>query len=97
MFALAGVPGMAFWWSLVKALGRHDRTAVTRLLIAATLAATIFGAIMLTVDSRSLTAEQHYSPTRWYAIWFWGVPVVGAWLLLCQGIKSLIAWRKSRK
>jgi len=82
MLALVGLPGVFFWWHLTKAWREGRRATVFRLGLAAMLTSAVCAAILLTLDSRSLSAAQHYSPAGWYTILAWGLYVIGLLMLV---------------
>jgi hypothetical protein len=95
LLALVSLPGVLFWWSLLKAYRSQDRRTASRLLITATLVAAILAAVTLAADSRQLSTEQRYSLEGWPTIWFWGVLVIGLWLLVYRGFRWIMSRRRA--
>jgi outer membrane protein assembly factor BamB/predicted Ser/Thr protein kinase len=88
-------PGLMFWWRFVPAVWQQQWRLVRGLLVAATVLAAACAVVMLAIDAPRLSHGRSYSLDHWYMVWFWGVYLVGAGLLLKAIARRAAEWMRS--
>ena len=51
--------------------------------------------VMLAIDAPRLSHGRSYSLAHWYMVWFWGVYLVGAGLLLKAIVRRAAEWMRT--